>query len=393
MDYFPQGQDLSYFPEFPLVQRFPLDWNFSELKMKKTRSADNNYVDSLLKYYNNELEEIQKQIHPIKQEVFKNAYERWEKENKADDEELMKRYALIEKENEKMNEGGEKNNDEDGGNSKCRLNVHIKCLERQKKKTLDDLYILCRTYEKWEKENKPSHKAIKRKRTQTQKANHWKTFTPIEDLSLEYRIRQHIHKVNITQDKPFILIFNLKGNTRKSKYSFSRPQYYNLLAPEVILEDRVAIENRSPEECLKRYQDLLFTKIKNDALLKGEKICIYQGKGLGLEEAKIRLKRAKYERKHALGKRKKQKEFELAQVSKETYCTCNKPYYYLLPRNPKWTDEEYETKIKENEMIECTHCQNWFHLGCAGYQGTVEEAQKDDAWICKDCSLKRTKLS
>lgn len=175
-------------------------------------------------------------------------------------------------------------------------------------------------------------------------------------MILEFRIRQYIHKINLTQKRQFIVTFNLKGNTRKSKIIISRPHLYTLIAPEVILEDKITIENRGAEECLKRYQDLLFIKLKNDILLRGQKICIYQGKGL-ITIDKRKTQKPKYERKYASKKKNKDKIDTKAQVSKETYCTCNKHYYYVLPRNPKWTDQEYEAKITENEMIECTRCQ------------------------------------
>lgn len=212
-------------------------------------------------------------------------------------------------------------------------------------------------------------------------------------MALEFRIQQFLYKINYGQNIPFSISLNLTGNTRKSKISITRPQYYTLILPEVILEDRISIDNRTPEECFKRYQDALYIKLKNDILLRGERLLIYQGKNDGLFSNKHRkdLKKSKaLNAKISPGKRKRLKPIK-AETSKATYCVCHKPYYYILPRKSGWTDQEFEKKIRDNEMIECTNCENWFHFGCISYEGTLEDAQEDENWKCGSCLLKKKK--
>lgn len=55
----------------------------------------------------------------------------------------------------------------------------------------------------------------------------------------------------------------------------------------------------------------------------------------------------------------------------------------------EWTKEEWEEKIRDNEMVECTKCEKWFHLKCVNYDGTLEKAQQDENWKCGICEKKK----
>ena len=55
----------------------------------------------------------------------------------------------------------------------------------------------------------------------------------------------------------------------------------------------------------------------------------------------------------------------------------------------EWTKEEWEEKIRDNEMVECTKCEKWFHLKCVNYDGTLEKAQQDENWKCGICDKKK----
>ncbi|CAG9328860.1 unnamed protein product [Blepharisma stoltei] len=271
-----------------------------------------------------------------------------------------------------------------------------KMLETRQKKVTDDIFKFYKAIEKWEQNaNTATQRGIKRKREKKLLAQPSKIFTTIEDQNLEFKIQKYLHKLNVGQNRPFFIHINLTASTRKSRVDVDRPQYFTLIHPEVILEESIAIEKRTPEECFKRYQDTLYTRIKNDILLRGDRLSIYYGQSImpgSLKKVRPAGNRNSYKGSHQKSQAKKLKKLVPKPViSKDTYCYCNKPFYYQLPWLPEWSQEEYETKIKENEMIECPQCERWFHFGCIGYVGTLEQAQCDEDWLCNDCSLKKQK--
>ena len=250
-----------------------------------------------------------------------------------------------------------------------------KMLETRHKKISEDIYKFCKAIEKYLNKAKVPIKIPKRKRSIKSRISTGRIFTPDEDLALEYRIQQFLYKLNLSQKKPFTIGINLQASTRCSRVSVARPQFYTLIAPSVILEEYITIENRNSEECFKRFQDTLFSKLKNEILLLGNRLCLYQGKEITPT-------------KHYSRHKKKPAEYSL-RVSTDTYCICNQPYYYEIPWIEDWTQEQWEEKIRENEMVECTKCEKWYHLKCVGYEGTLGKARNDENWKCGFCEKKK----
>ncbi|OMJ95765.1 hypothetical protein SteCoe_844 [Stentor coeruleus] len=251
-----------------------------------------------------------------------------------------------------------------------------KMLELRHKKISEDIYKFCKTIEKYLNKARVPMKTPKRKRSMKIRNTAGRIFTADEDLSLEYKIQQFLYNLNLSQKKPFIINVNLQAATRSSRVSITRPQYYTLIVPAVIIEENIIIDGRTPEECFKRYQDTLFSKIKNEMLLLGQRLCLYQGKELPPT-------------KHYTRHKKKIIDYN-PRVSSDTYCICNQPYYYEIPWMPEWTQEQWEEKIRDNEMIECTKCEKWFHLKCVKYDGNLDKAQQDDSWKCGICDKKKS---
>jgi hypothetical protein len=242
-----------------------------------------------------------------------------------------------------------------------------KILEFRQKQISEDLLKFCKSMEKFFNKCKAQARLVKKKRTGKTRGVSFKVFSSEEDLLLEYRIQQFLYKLNRSQKVPFQITINLKGNTRCSKVSISRPEYFSIIAPSVLLEESISIDRRSSEECFKRYQDTLFNKIRNEMMLLGKQISLYSGAGLPQV------------------KQPRPKKKKVLQVSSDTYCVCNKPFYYEIPWMAEWTQAQWEEKVKENEMIECTKCENWFHLKCIGYSGSLERAREDNEWKCQKC--------
>ena len=253
-----------------------------------------------------------------------------------------------------------------------------KMLENRQKQLTEDLMRFCKSMEKYLDKARPVVKIIKKKKVLKPKPSQSKIFSPEEDFLLEYRIQQFLYRLNLSQKDPFELVINLEGTTRCSKVGISRPQYFTLVSPGVIIEENISIDYRTAEECFKRYQDTLFNKIRNEMLLLGKRIFLYQGLELPAPKHYTRPK-----------KRKQQG----PQKSLDTYCVCNKPFYYEIPWIADWTQEQWEEKIRENEMIECTKCEKWFHLQCVGYHGSLDKARQDDNWKCESCEIRRDLVS
>ncbi|OMJ84381.1 hypothetical protein SteCoe_14535 [Stentor coeruleus] len=250
-----------------------------------------------------------------------------------------------------------------------------KMLEMRHKKVSEDIYKFCKAIEKYLNRTKTPAKVFKRKKVNKIRNSVGKIFSPDEDLLLEYRIQQFLYRLNLSQNKPFSISVNLQAATRSSRVSIERPQFYTMIVPAVIVEEGITIEGRNSEECFKRYQDTLYSKLKNEMLLLGLRLCIYQGKELPPT-------------KHYTRHKKKPIEYNPL-VSSDTYCICNQPYYYEIPWMTEWTQEQWEEKIRENEMIECTKCEKWYHLKCVKYEGNLDKAQQDENWKCGICDKKK----
>lgn len=249
-----------------------------------------------------------------------------------------------------------------------------KMLEARQKKISEDIYKFCKAMEKYLNKAKLPIRIAKRKRTSKSRSSTGRIFTQDEDLALEYRIQQFLYKLNLSQQKPFTISINLQASTRCSRVSVSRPQFYTLVVPSVIIEESIVIEGRGPEECFKRYQDTLFSKLKNEILLLGNRLCLYQGREIST---------TKHYTRH-----KKKPEYSL-RVSSDTYCICNQPYYYEIPWNAEWSQEQWEEKVRDNEMVECTKCEKWYHLKCVKSEESLEKAQQDENWKCGICDKKK----
>lgn len=260
----------------------------------------------------------------------------------------------------------------------CALHKPVKLrkmLENKQKILSEDLFKFCKALEKYLSKPKVHLKLTKKKRPNKVKNLLGKVFTTDEDLLLEYKIQQFLYKLNLSQKVPFTLNINLNGSTRCSRVNVTRPQMYTMITPSVILEENIVIENRTTDECFKRYQDTLFNKLKNEMLLLGNKIFIYTGNDMPTVKHYTKSKKRKS---------------GIIKVSSDTYCICNQPYYYEIPWSVEWSQEEWEKKVRENEMIECTKCEKWFHLKCVGYDGSLDKAQQDENWKCGICDKKKT---
>lgn len=97
-------------------------------------------------------------------------------------------------------------------------------------------------------------------------------------MALEFLIAKYLKRLHILNSKPITMYINLNGSTRHSRVVVERPELYNMIAPEVIIESQLTVKDRSSDECYKRYKDFLENKIRNELLMDGLTVNVYQGR-------------------------------------------------------------------------------------------------------------------
>lgn len=252
-------------------------------------------------------------------------------------------------------------------------------LETRDRKFIDDLYKFAKAFERWEVRLSRGRRPQSRKKRDLHiRSVVPRNFTQDEDQALEFRLFSFLKRLQRRNKEPFLINVNLTASTRRSRVAVSHPPFYSMVAPEVILEERLTIDDRTPEECFKRYSDILMNKLKNELLLNGQKVALYCGR----DPSAIRLYRKK-----AGGRRNRTRRvIPLEDVtSVERYCICNKPFVYVLSSKHSVTDEQFDRNLTENHMIGCAECDGWFHMICVKYPGDLETARKDENWLCPAC--------
>jgi hypothetical protein len=155
------------------------------------------------------------------------------------------------------------------------------------------------------------------------------------------------------------MYINLHGNTRHSKVIVDRPELYNMIAPEVIIEEKMTIKDRTPDECYKRYKDCLESQIKNEFRMSGNSITVYPGKDPDRVHQhlhrNLRRKTGRYTKiiekicgKKSGARRRRRNGNGYSHAKKEpqvyiqelegTYCICGRTYYEIYGRDPAWSD-------------------------------------------------------
>lgn len=261
-----------------------------------------------------------------------------------------------------------------------------KVLDSRDKKLADDLNKFCKAFIRWE--TKVKAKAPRRRKDRTREGNS-KPFSPDEDQALQYTLHKLICGVHLSQAVPFAVIVDMTTNSRRSQVQLRRPQCFNMVVPEVILEERLRTDYRTVEECYRRYSEILFHRWKSQLTLHKEPVLLYAGRDPAKQQALLARFRAKTQEQR-LAKRAKLPALMPVgpECTVERYCLCKQPYYFYLARLVNETEESYARRVLDNTMISCSKCEEWFHFGCVGYTGTPEQADNDDLWECPGCKKK-----
>jgi hypothetical protein len=188
---------------------------------------------------------------------------------------------------------------------------------------------------------------------------------------------------------PFSVTIDLSSKSRRSQVQLSGPQCFNLVVPEVILEERLRTDRHTVEECYRRYTEILFHRWRNQLAIRKQPVLLYSGKDPARQQTLLARLRVKAQEQRVV-KRAQEGSRPLIEpeCTAEKYCVCKRPYYFYLVKSPLESEEEYADRVKDNAMISCSKCSEWFHLGCIHYPGTHQQADADDFWICPQCSSK-----
>jgi len=258
-----------------------------------------------------------------------------------------------------------------------------KVLDSRDKKLADDLNKFCKAFLRWEA--KVTVKTPRRRKERSREGNS-KPFSPDEDQALQYSLHKLLCAVHLSQSVPFAVIVDMSTNSRRSQVQLRRPQCFNMVIPEVILEERLRTDYRTVEECYRRYSEFLFHRWKNQLNLRKEPVLLYNGKDPAKQQALLARLRAKTQEQRLAKRAKLPIVLPVGpECTVERYCICKQPYYFYLTKHLSESEEDYNRRVRDNFMISCSKCDEWFHFGCVNYQGTPESADNDDTWECPKC--------
>jgi len=221
-----------------------------------------------------------------------------------------------------------------------KLRKHLESLE---KKTVEDILYLARVFEKFE--------ARKNRQLPTKRKRVGGEFSYDEKSELIKIVEERLKK---EEKSGFKFSFNT-SNTQKNlrgQVKVVRPLLYTILHPQIILLEKITLPGRKFQDCYKCYNDSLFPILKEEIKMLGKPLIIYEPNLKGKNKLK------KFMKPIGGAKRgRKPKQAEIGDlVSQELHCLCRKPFVEATPKKKSETDEEYEERIKESQMIACDEC-------------------------------------
>mmetsp|Transcript_16668 Transcript_16668/g.16579 ORF Transcript_16668/g.16579 Transcript_16668/m.16579 type:complete len:315 (+) Transcript_16668:544-1488(+) len=228
-----------------------------------------------------------------------------------------------------------------------RLRKQIESLE---KKSVEDILYLGRALQKFEarkiKKNQLTCQTplqVKRQRSGD--------FSYEEKLELLKIVEARLAK----EEKPgFKFAFTKASSQKKLRggVQVSKPLQYTVLHPQIILLEKIALPGRKYLDCYKLYNESIFPIIKKEIQILGKPLVVYEP--TLREKAKLK----KYIKPIGGAKRgRKPKQPVLEDlVSQELHCLCRKPFVEATPKRNDETDEDYEQRIRDSEMIACDEC-------------------------------------
>lgn len=271
--------------------------------------------------------------------------------------------------------------------SKLRRQLVVK-----EKKHIDEVVGFSKAFEEARKTDDPRKK---RKRPQEVVCHQLeKPFTLEEDLELEMKLDRVLRAVRKHCQQRFTVSFRLNSKSKRGQASVIQPRYYTLIAPEVILKDRVKIDGRTVSETFAHYKERQYPRLKRELDASSLPFTVYRNRV------------TKFIRSDEKRKRKTTKKltdfFTPPAVTvrpanietEELFCICRKPYVEMATADPNMTDEEFKAQMTDNTMLQCMRCEDWFHWGCMrlyDYDPAILDEKQNLDFFCPTCSPKLPK--
>lgn len=273
-------------------------------------------------------------------------------------------------------------------------------IEGKDKKYVEDIISFCKTFKKYEKrmDNFDMETVVKRP------LNDEKKFSSREKRKMIKLVENERRKLAEKMESGFGVIINYKAKKQGNKIKVIRPQRYSLLEPKVILENKLTIKGRKYKECYKYYENLLYPLLKEELKIigvaeaqitvKGKKK--YQGTNKKLKvntksQAKEVAEIEDQINKTLVFEKKVENIIEIPLlndvISNEVYCICRKPFVEKSFRRGWESEEDFQKRQAESQMILCDDCGEWYHYKCIGLKLDEKIPSK---YICTKCS-KRSK--
>mmetsp|Transcript_26592 Transcript_26592/g.47764 ORF Transcript_26592/g.47764 Transcript_26592/m.47764 type:complete len:448 (+) Transcript_26592:1472-2815(+) len=279
--------------------------------------------------------------------------------------------------------------------SKLRRHLVVK-----EKKHIDDVLSFAKIFEEAKKTEDPRKK---RRRQHELLAKLERPFTMEEDFELESKLERALKAVRKRCQQKFTVSFRLNSKSKRGQAMVDQPRYFTLIAPEVILKDRVKIEGRSVAETFAHYKEKQYPRLKKELDATSLPFTVYRNRVSKYIKSDEKRKRSKTQ---AVKKLQAPPTIVITQqivlpvqlssiVSEELYCVCKKPYIEKVTADPNITEEEFVIQQTDNTMLECDNCKDWFHWGCMrplGYSHNLLTVE-DTPFICPNCNPKRLKLT
>lgn len=286
----------------------------------------------------------------------------------------------------------------------CNLHKPSK-LRRQliakEKKHVDEVLAFSKNFEEAKRTLDPRKKRKRQQEVVVHQLD--RPFTIDEDFELEMKLERALRIVRKNSLQRFTVSFRLNSKSKRGQASVEQPRYYTLVAPEVILKDRLQIEGRSVSETFVHYKEKQYPRLKRELEATSLPLTVYRNrvsKFFKSEDKKMPRK----------SQAKKQPDnFILTQVivapppppqvaaviSEDLYCVCRRPYIEMIAADPSISAEEFQAQQLDESMMRCDRCDDWFHWGCMRALGYSMDllTDKETEFYCPNCSPKRMKQS
>ena len=256
-------------------------------------------------------------------------------------------------------------------------------IENKERKTIEDIVKFCKIFEKYEKKAKNPGFSCKRKSLAL------RPFSCKEKDRFIKIIEKNIEMLSKNKEFYWTICLNKDSD---NKISVNKPKNYNILDPQTVYLNKIAIPGRKFTECYKYYVSNIYNLLKQELDLMEMNLFPYVPKEKFVENPQLFRKAKGIPKKTQKSIQKKEnKKLKLESldeipddvVSTELYCICRKPFIEQSFIKPWESETDFLIRQKESQMIQCQNCEEWFHYKCIGLNFDFPASENFDCENCK----------